>query len=58
MFVYSGVITVIGIAIWGGQFKGNSDPPAYLTTLGVCSALLAILAGIFAILDIAGVKGK
>ncbi|ELT96606.1 hypothetical protein CAPTEDRAFT_226296 [Capitella teleta] len=53
----AGLATVIAVALWGGELnKNNSELPAYSTTVGVCCALCAILAGIFAILDVAGVK--
>ena len=56
--MFSGIITVIGIAIWAGDIdNANGEQPTYSTMMGVCAALCSILAGIFAILDIAGVKG-
>ncbi len=48
---------MIGIAIWGGEYddKLKTDPPANPTTLGVFAALMAILSGVFLILDVLGV---
>lgn len=55
----AGIITVIGIAIWGGDNnRKGAAIGSYSTMHGVIASLMAILAGIFAILDIAGVKSK
>ena len=56
-----GVAMVTGCALWGGE-TGNSVGGHYTatipTTIGAFGALLAILAGIFGILDLNGVKPK
>ena len=51
----SGIAGVIGIAFWGG-FSGNSLV-VFAPTVGCSGALLEILAAIFGVLDIVGVKG-
>ena len=52
----AGIITVIGIAIWGGEADDHhGDIHPYSGAEGVLASLLAILAGVFAILDLVGV---
>lgn len=61
----AGLATIIGVALWGGnrnRFCSNGTCSgqsigAYPAMLLCMGSLIAILAGIFGILEIAGVKG-
>ena len=53
--IFTGIGTVIGIAVWGGELDDhNQDIHPYAGAEGVIGSLLAILAGVFAILDLVG----
>jgi len=60
----AGLATIIGVAMWGGNanryrgFDGYRSIGTYPAMLLCVGSLLAILGGIFAILEIAGVKAK
>ena len=50
---------MIGVALWGNDDRrGHAAVGTYATMHGVLAAVLAVLAGIFAILEVAGVKNK
>lgn len=55
--ILAGLLTVIGIAIWGGNTHRYSTAGVgtYSAMVACCGSLLAILSGIFAILEIVGV---
>lgn len=56
--ILAGLLTVIGIAIWGGnthKYTTAGGVGTYSAMVACCGSLLAILAGIFAILEIVGV---
>ena len=46
-------MTLVGLIQWITEFDNDSDIPPYSTTLAIISVIFAIMAGIFAILDLA-----
>ncbi|KAK2140737.1 hypothetical protein LSH36_1263g00002 [Paralvinella palmiformis] len=53
----AGLAVIIGVALWGGNSRYYSNIGTYPAMLLCMAGLLDILGGIFAILEIAGVKG-
>lgn len=55
-FVVSGLLTLIGIAVWQGKYVKGSPSAGYATMVGIISCILVALSGVFQLLEIVGVK--
>lgn len=52
-YSFTGLLTIIGIAVYNGRYASNLP---YATMVAALGSLLIILAAIFAVLELVGVK--